>query len=157
MKIYSLEHFHRKQKLKMMTIMAVVTLLTVSCLMTTMTSRTSAKNPNQPDSIEWLPPLSVTDEFQSDRYVVIKFLIQNETGTYLWDQSVRITVVNQIYRIVHEAEYQAGGNGRGNVRIVTNRFYMTYWNPAGTGGQYTIYVTFDDWPGVQFSKTVYVT
>ena len=118
---------------------------------------TAAKNPNQPDSIEWLPPLSVTDEFESARYVPIKFKIQNETGSYLWDQSVRVTVVNQIYRIVYQAEYQAGGNGRDNVRIVTNRFYMTLWNPAGTGGQYTIYVTFDDWPGVQFSKTVYVT
>ena len=140
---------------------ATITILTIGILLMTAfvlaMKPTEAKKPCEPDSIEWLPPLSVTDEFESARYIPIKFKIQNETGSYLWDQSVRVTVVNQIYRIVYQAEYKPGGNGRGNVRIVTNRFYLTLWNPAGTGGQYTIYVTFDDWPGVQFSKTVYVT
>ena len=118
---------------------------------------TAAKNPNKPDNIIWQPPLSLTDEFKANRYVVIKFLIQNETGSYLWDKSVRVSVVDKIYKIKYQAEYKPGGNGKGNVRIVTNRFYMTLWHPSGNGGQYTIYVTFDDWPGVQFSKTVYVT
>ena len=60
-------------------------------------------------------------------------------------------------KIVYQAKYKPGGNGVGSVKIYTGRYYFTYWHAFSSGYEFKIYVTFGDWPGVQFSKTVYIS
>ena len=152
--------FNKNKKKHVLGARAVIVFVTIGILllaaMVLAMKPTTAMHPNQPDQITWLPPLSIRDEYEPCCKIPIKFQVKNETGRYLWDKSVRVTIINEIGKVVYDVKYKPGGNGLNDIKIYHGRFYITYWHPPGFGHKFDIYVTFDDWPGVYFVKTVYI-
>ena len=91
-------------------------------------------------TLAWLTPLSNRDSFEAGSKIPIRFSVDDDTGNFIRDESVTVTITNENGQQVFSATY---GTGRDEVRIRESaEYYIVSWKTPRTPGPYTISVRF---------------
>jgi len=92
--------------------------------------------------LRWLTPVSNRDSFEAGSRIPIRFSVHDDTGNFIRDESVTVTITDETEQSVFSATY---GTGRDEVRIRESaEYYIVSWKTPQTPGPYTISVEFQE-------------